>query len=173
MRAARKDGERLAYPAYHARMALRVSLPLLASAMLTVAGCGTQVESRFAVVSHPPAATATGEASNPSSGSRAFNVALVKSNYTFACEDPLLVGAGFFDALFCEQVKIDEMTASGRLLTVPTTLHAGAFDRASAICHQVAVAHLDHDTGADLGHRDIEVLDQSDDYLADCRFIPS
>jgi hypothetical protein len=146
---------------------------LLACAVLAVAGCGAQVESTFVVVADTPDATATGEASTPSSASPSFDVALVKSNFTFECHDPLLVDALFFDALFCEQVKIDDMTASGRLLTVRTTLHAGAFDRAAAICHQVAVAHLDHDTGADLGYRDIEVLDQSDDYLADCRFIPS
>ena len=136
--------------------------------MLTVAGCGMQVESKFEVVSDPPDATGTGEASNPSSASLSFDVALVKSNFTFECHDPLLMGAGFFDTLFCEQVKFDDMTASGQRLTVPTTLHAGAFDRAAAICSQVAVAYLDHDTGADLGYRRIEVLDQSDDYLADC-----
>lgn len=138
--------------------------------MLTVAGCGMQVASTFEVVSHPPVATGTGEASNHPSASPAFDVALVKSNFTFACHDPLLMGAGFFDALFCDQVQIDDMTASGQLLTVPTTLHAGAFDRAAAICHQVAVQHLDG-AGVDLGYRDIEVLDQSDDYLADCRII--
>jgi hypothetical protein len=141
--------------------------------MLTVAGCGTQVESTFEVASRAADATGTGEASNPSSAAILFDVALVKSNFTFECGDPLLAGASVFDAPFCEQVKFDEMTASGRRLTVPTTLHAGAFDRAAAICHQIAVEHLDHDTGADLGYRDIEVLDQSDDYLADCRFIPS
>lgn len=162
----------VADPAYTARVALGVRLPLLACAMLTVAGCGMQVESTLEVVSDPPDATGTGEASNPSSASLSFDVALVKSNFTFACNDPLLVGL-VFDALFCEQVKIDDMTASGQRLTVPTTLHTGAFDRASAICHQVAVTHLDHVTGADLGYRTIKVLDQSDDYLADCRIIPS
>jgi hypothetical protein len=135
--------------------------------MLTLAGCGMQVESTFEVVSHPPDATGTGEASNPSSASISFDVALVKSNFTAACEDLLVV-----DELFCEQVKIDDMTASGQLLTVPTTLHAGAYDRAAAICHELAVEHLD-DTGVDLGYRSIEVLDQGAEYLADCRIIPN
>ena len=150
---------------------MTVKVPLLACALLTVAGCGMQVESTFEVVSRPPDATGTGEASSPSSASPSFDVALVQSNLTVACTDPRLVG--LFDAQFCEHVKFDDLTASGRLLTVPTTLHAGAFERASAICHQVAVEHLDLETGADLGYRDIEVVDQSGDYLADCRIIPS
>ena len=151
-------------------MASRTGSLLLAFAMLALAGCGAQVESTFVVIAHTPDPTATDKASNPSSASPSFDVALVKSNFTFACNDPLLIGL-VFDVPFCEQVKIDDMTASGQRLTVPTTLHAGAFARASAICHQVAVTHLDHVTGADLGYRDIEVLDQSDDYLADCRII--
>ena len=153
-------------------MTLRTAVLSFAFAMLAAAGCGMQVESTFEVVSHPADGTVTPEASNSSSASPLFDVALVQSNFTFACTDPLLVGL-VFDVPFCEQTKIDGMTASGHLLTVPTTLNAGAFDRASAICHQVAVNHLDHDTGADLGYRDIEVLDRSGEYLADCRIIPS
>ena len=148
-------------------MALGVRLPLLAGAMLTVAGCGLQVESTFEVVSHSPDATGTGGATTPPSASASFDVALVQANFNAKCRDLIE-----FDALFCEQVKIDDMTASGHLLTVPTTLHAGAFDRAAAICNQVAVAHLDG-AGVELGYRDIEIWDQSDDYLADCRFLPS
>jgi hypothetical protein len=155
-------------PAYTARMALGVRLPLLASAMLTVAGCGMQVESTFEAVSRPPDPAGTGEASLPSSASPSFDVALVQANFAARCRDLIEV-----DAVFCDRVRIDDITASGRRLRVPTTLHAGAFARASDICHQVAIAYHAYDTGADLGYRDIEVLDQSDDYLSDCRFIYS
>jgi hypothetical protein len=148
-------------------MAPGVRLPLLASAMLAAAGCGMQVESTFEVVSDPPDATGTGEAST-ASVSLAFDVSLVQATFSSRCaEDPV---GRFGDDLFCAQVKISELTGTGKLLTVPTKLHAGAFDRAAAICHQVAVAHND-DTGVPLGYVGIEVLDQGDDYLADCRII--
>jgi hypothetical protein len=150
-------------------MAAGVRFPLLACAMLTVAACGLPVESTFELVSHPPAATGTGEASTPSA-SVSFDVSRVQANFSAHCaEDPV---AWFGDELFCAQVKISELTGTGKILMVPTTLHAGAFDRASSICHQVAVANYD-DTGVPLRYVGIEVLDQAGDYLADCRIVPA
>lgn len=144
-------------------MASRTGSLVLAFAMLVVAGCGMQVESTFVVIAHTPDATPTG----PAHILPDFDLALAQANFTARCRDLIQV-----DVLFCEQVRIDDMTASGKRLTVPTTLHAGAFDRAAAICHQVAVAHVE-DTGVPLGYVDIEVLDQGSDYLADCRITSS
>jgi hypothetical protein len=127
--------------------------------MLAVAGCGAQVESTFVVIAHTPDATATGEAHTLPD----FDVALVQSNFTAECEDPIVV-----DDLFCQQVKISEMTGEGRKLIVPTGLNPPSTDRAAAVCNQVAEAHYDGDTGHDLGYTAIEVLDLDGGSAATC-----
>ena len=91
----------------------------------------------------------------------AFDLALVMSNLTDECVDPIAV-----DDQFCEQVDIDGMTADGTTLIVPTTLNAGATDRASAICDQFL--HFDGETGDPLGYDTIGVLDRDGGNAAAC-----
>ena len=92
----------------------------------------------------------------------AFNLSAVKANFHGECVDPVVV-----DDLFCEQVKIDGMTADGDILNVATGLNAAAKDRAEAICNQVALAHFDGQ-GADLGYEIIGVLEKDGGNAAAC-----
>lgn len=138
---------------------------LVAFVLLGIAGCSAPLVTSNSRQLEPivtPEATVTPGASTPA-GSFSFDLALVQSNFTAECQDPIVV-----DDLFCEQVKISEMTAAGKLLTVPTTLNAAATDRAAAICDQLAIAHFDGDTSADLGYVSIEVLDRDGGTAATC-----
>jgi hypothetical protein len=84
----------------------------------------------------------------------AFDLAAVKRSFTAECKNPTIV-----DALFCQQVQIEAMTAVGTILRVPTTLDRAATDRADTICDELAQAHVGGD-GKDLGYRSIGVLDK-------------
>lgn len=75
----------------------------------------------------------------PWSRAASIDSAAVKAMYTDACNQLVL------DALLCAQVKIEGMTAESRTLAVPTTLGPADKDRADAICHQMALAHVDVD----------------------------
>jgi hypothetical protein len=134
---------------------------LFAIVMVGLVGCGAQVRSTFETVasSGPIGTLAASIAPGPGS----FDVALVQSNFTAECQDPIVV-----DDLFCQQVKISEMTGQGTTLIVPTGLNHLATDRAAAICDQLAVAHYDGDTSADLGYTSIEVLDLDGGTVAAC-----
>ena len=95
----------------------------------------------------------------------AFDLALVKSNFSDECVDPVIV-----DDLFCTQVDIGAMTANGPFLTVPTALSAsGMDDRAAVICDQIAIAHFDGATGDPLGFETIVILDRNGGTAAECR----
>lgn len=124
----------------------RVLMPLLAA--LVLAACGSQAS---------PVVTPA-----PTPELPAFDVEAVRSNFADECRDP-----GVVDDLFCEQVKITEMSGTGSVLNVPTTLNAVADDRASAICDMLALAHFDAD-GEDLGYEFIGVLDQDGGNAAAC-----
>lgn len=91
-----------------------------------------------------------------------FDVAAVRASFIDECNDPIVV-----DELFCEQVKIGEITGESDILTVPTTLNAAAGDRAAAICDQIAIAHFDADA-VDLGYKYIGVKDQEGGDAAAC-----
>ena len=91
-----------------------------------------------------------------------FDVSAVRASFTEECKDPIVV-----DGTFCVQVAINEMSAEGDILTVPTTLNAMADDRAEAICDQLAMVHFDAE-GEDLGYRIIGVLDQDGGNAASC-----
>jgi hypothetical protein len=69
-----------------------------------------------------------------------IDLAAVKASYSDACR--LLT---VLDAVTCQQVKIEGMTAEGRVLAVPTTLGPADKDRAYAFCEQLALAHVDAD----------------------------
>lgn len=92
----------------------------------------------------------------------AFDLAAVKANFIDECKDPAVV-----DDLFCEQVKIGDMTAAGDILNVPTTLSPAARDRAEAICDAFALAHFDGD-GKPLGYAIIGILDMNGGNAAAC-----
>jgi hypothetical protein len=128
---------------YRALIALAVALALMA--------CGSSAGS---VATQPPA--------EPTPEQAAFDISAVRANFTDECRDPAAV-----DELFCEQVRIDEMTGEGTILTVPTTLDAAADDRAYAICDQLVIAHFDGE-GRDLGYEYVGVLDQDGGNAATC-----
>ena len=67
-----------------------------------------------------------------------IDLAAMKTSYTEACR--LLT---VLDAVTCQQVKIEEMTADGRSLEVPTTLGPADEDRAYAFCERLALAHVE------------------------------
>lgn len=91
-----------------------------------------------------------------------FDVAAVRASFMDECTDPIVV-----DELFCEQVKIGEITGESDIFTVPTTLNATADDRAATICDQIAVAHFDADA-VDLGYKYIGIKDQDGGDAAAC-----
>lgn len=141
-------------------MGRRLRSLLLACAVLAIAGCGMQVEATFERVGSPDAGA---DQRSTSPVPLSFDVALVPSTFTAECQDPIVV-----DDIFCQQVKISEMTGTGKLLTVPTTLNATAGDRATAICNMLSIAHFEGDTGNDLGYSGVEVLDLAGDTAAAC-----
>jgi len=119
------------------------------AAVLLLSACGT---------------TATTATTPPTAEEPAFDLALVKANFTAECEDPIAV-----DALFCEQVDIDGMTVQdGTILSVPTGLNSAATDRASVICDLFAAVHFDGDTGDDLGYQTIGIKDMDGGNAAAC-----
>jgi hypothetical protein len=69
-----------------------------------------------------------------------IDLAAMKASYTDACR--LLT---VLDAVTCQQIKIEEMTAGGRTLAIPTTLGPADKDRAYAFCERLALAHVDAD----------------------------
>jgi hypothetical protein len=79
----------------------------------------------------------------------AFDVGAVQAHFVAQCAAPTIV-----DGLFCSQVKIGEMHGEGDTLHVPTTLRGKELERATAICDQVAMAHVGSD-GRDLGYTTI------------------
>ena len=97
-----------------------------------------------------------------STSTPSFDIAAVKANFTDECKDPIVV-----DDLFCQQVKIDQMTASGIDLTVPTGLNAASTARADAICDQITTAHFDGD-GNDLGYQSVVILSKDGGEAATC-----
>jgi hypothetical protein len=64
----------------------------------------------------------------------------MKAAYADACR--LLT---VLDTVTCQQVRIDEMTAEGRTLDIPTTLGPADEDRAYEFCTRLALAHVDAD----------------------------
>lgn len=109
------------------------------------------------------ACTAAAPASESAPEPPAFDVALVRSNFTDECADPIVV-----DDLFCEQVEIGGMTGEGDILTVPTGLNAESRDRAQVICDMIARAHFDGVTGDPLGYEFVGIKDQQGANLAAC-----
>jgi hypothetical protein len=73
------------------------------------------------------------------------------------------------DELFCQQVKIDGMTADGTILNVPTRLNPAARDPAQVICQFIATLHFDSATGDDLGYQTVGILDMNGRHAAACR----
>jgi hypothetical protein len=91
-----------------------------------------------------------------------FDVGAVQANFTDECKEPVVV-----DELFCEQVKIPQMSADGTILIVPTTLDPAVDERGDVICDQLALAHFDAD-GKDLGYDVIGIKDMNGGNLAAC-----
>jgi hypothetical protein len=91
-----------------------------------------------------------------------FDVAAVRASFAAECPQPLVV-----DALFCEQVEIDKLSADGDILIVPTLLAAAATNRARAICEQFATFHFDAEAN-DLGYTTIGILDRDGGNAAAC-----
>ena len=118
---------------------------LLSAATLVLAACSAPV-------------------TEPESEPAAFDLTLVKSNFTEECAQPIVV-----DNLFCEQVHIDSMTADGSILIVPTTISGVSMqERASVICEVVSRVHFDGATGDDLGFETVRVLDRLGGEAAAC-----
>jgi hypothetical protein len=69
-----------------------------------------------------------------------IDLAAVKATYSDACRRLTVL-----DAVTCQQLRIDEMTADGRSLAIRTTLGAADKDRAYAFCEKLALAHVDAD----------------------------
>lgn len=93
----------------------------------------------------------------------AFDLALVKSNFTEECTNPT------FDVEFaCQQMEIDGMTADGSILNVPTRLDPSGDDRADVICGFLATVHYDRANGDDLGYDTVGIFDTSGGNLATC-----
>ena len=115
---------------------------------LLVVGCSSTPS-----VSPPPAATPEAPA---------FHLSNVKASFTNAC-----VNSTVADSLFCEEVHIGGMSSDGVTLKVPTTLDAGARDRAAVICDLVARAHL-NGVGRELGFKFVGVLDRDGGQAASC-----
>jgi hypothetical protein len=93
-----------------------------------------------------------------------FDLTLTKANFTDECANPIVL-----DETFCLQVDIDDMTATGTTLIVPTGLNPAAAARAEVICGDVARVSFDAATGEALGYERIEVLDMEGDVAATCR----
>lgn len=89
--------------------------------------------------------------SEPTPEPPAFDLGAVRARFVTECEAPVVV-----DGLFCEQVEFHGMRGEGHSLHVPTTLRGKDYDRAVAICNQVAIAHFDGH-GRDLGYVSITV----------------
>lgn len=106
-----------------------------------------------------PAASTDDGAPEPA----AFDLALVRSNFTDECSDPIVV-----DEAFCDQVEISGMTADGDILNVPTGLNAASRDRGAALCEMLATAHFDGATGDPLGYEYVGILDMNGGNLAAC-----
>ncbi len=99
----------------------------------------------------------------PWSRAASIDLATVKANYADACKDQTTL-----DDVLCAQVKIDGMTAQDRYLIVPTTLNPADKDRAYAICHQLALAHVDADPKVPGYERSIRILGMDNGGLAAC-----
>lgn len=118
------------------------------AAVLLLSACGT---------------TATTATTPPKAEEPAFDLALVKANFTAECTHP-----PFGVDLFCEHIDIDRMTADGSILNVPTNLNAAGSDRAAEVCGFFATVHYDGATGDDLGYETIGILDRNGGKLATC-----
>jgi hypothetical protein len=92
-----------------------------------------------------------------------FDITLTKANFADECANPIVL-----DETFCLQVDVDDMSATGTTLVVPTGLNPAAAARAQAICSDVARVHFDAATGEALGYERIEVLDMEGDVAATC-----
>lgn len=99
----------------------------------------------------------------PWSRAASIDLVAVKATYTDKCKDPTKL-----DAMLCAEVKIAGMTAQDRYLIVPTTLNPADKDRAYAICHQLALAHVDADPKVPGYERSIRILGMDGGGLAAC-----
>ena len=79
-----------------------------------------------------------------------FDVSAVRAHFTAECADPVVV-----DDLFCQEVRIQDMRGEGDTLHVRTTLKGDGYQRAVAICAQLARWH--YDSGNDLGYASIAI----------------
>ena len=117
-------------------------------AVLAVAGCS------------PRAVEPEARSPKPAS----FDLSLVKAHFINECTNPT------FDVEYaCQQMKIEDMTADGSTLNVPTELDPSARrdGRADEVCHLPATVHYDR-SGDDLGYDSISVLGARGDNLATC-----
>ena len=80
-----------------------------------------------------------------------FNVSAVQAHFAAECIAP-----GLVDYSFCQEVRVQAMRGEGYTLYVPTTLNGQGYDRAIAICGQLADWHFDSE-GNDLGYVSIAV----------------
>lgn len=133
---------------------MRASL-LVISAALALVGCGS-------VASATPAPEPVATPAPTSAPTPAFDIAPVRASFTEECVSPIIV-----DDAFCIQVDIAGLGADGETLTVPTTLNPRSNDRGAAICDMLAIAHFSGE-GADLGYKQIGVLDMNGGQLAGC-----
>jgi hypothetical protein len=123
---------------------------LIVALAMAAGGCGTSV--------------APTQVPIPTIEAPSFDVTAVRANFVEECRHPIIV-----DELFCEQVRISEMSGEGSILDVPTTLAPaeGFDDRANAICAMLATGHFDGE-GRDLGYHIIGVLDKDGGNAAAC-----
>ena len=90
-----------------------------------------------------------------------FDLAGVKARFEFECDDPIAL-----ENRTCEQIDIDGMFGeSPRHLNVPTTIARTEWDRAKAICRDIAGFRLD---GEPLGYETIGIRARNGDLRANC-----
>jgi len=85
-----------------------------------------------------------------------FDLNAVQAHFASECAAPF----PRFDDSFCDEIRIQVMAGEGGTLFAPTTLNGQEFDRALAICGQVASAHFDA-LGRDLGYTFVSILKQN------------
>lgn len=91
-----------------------------------------------------------------------FDLAAVKARFEDECETPSVL-----EGKTCEQIDIDGMFGEApRHLNVPTTLARTEWDRAKAVCKEIARFALD---GEPLGYESIGIRARNGDLRADCR----
>ena len=99
----------------------------------------------------------------PAPAPATFDIGAVRAYVHNECRDPFVV-----DADFCLQVRIDQLSADGDTLVVPTTLDATAGVRAHVICQMLVIAGLDTSTGQALGFKSIGILDRDGGRASAC-----